>query len=64
MGRCSLLMGLRSSSQSSDQLALTFIELLRISWQLRGAFDVFDVICIEVDVCCQVAGKVIDVDDK
>ncbi len=37
MRRCSLLVGLRSSSQSLDQLALLFREFWRISWRFRGA---------------------------
>ncbi len=47
MGRCSLLVRLKSSSQSLDQLALIFREFWRIAWRLRGEGDEFDVICIE-----------------
>ncbi len=36
MGRCSLLVGLRSSSQFLDQLALLFREFWRISWGYEG----------------------------
>ncbi len=50
MGRCPLLVGMRSSSQSLDQLAMMLRELWRISWQLMGD-DEFDVICIEEAVC-------------
>ncbi len=39
MGRCSLLVGLRSSSQSFDQPALLFREFWRISWRFRGAMS-------------------------
>ncbi len=35
MGRCSLLVGLRSSSQSLDQIALLLREFWRISWRFR-----------------------------
>ncbi len=35
IGNCSLLVGLRSSSQPLDQLVLTLRELWRISWRLR-----------------------------
>ncbi len=36
-GRCTLLLGLRSNSQSLDHLALAFRELWRMSWWLREA---------------------------
>ncbi len=39
MGRCSPLVGLRSSTQSLDQLALLFREFWRISWRFRGAMS-------------------------
>ncbi len=39
MGRCSLLVGLGSSSQSLDQLALMFREFWRISWRFWGAMS-------------------------
>ncbi len=39
MGRCSLLVGLSSSCQSLDQLALIFREFQRISWRLQGAMS-------------------------
>ncbi len=39
MGRCSPLVGLRSSTQSVDQLALLFREFWRVSWRFRGAMS-------------------------
>ncbi len=39
MGRCSLLVWLRFSSQSLDQLALLLKEFWRISWRFRGAMS-------------------------
>ncbi len=39
MGRCSLLVGLRSSSQTLDHIALLLREFSRISWRFRGAMS-------------------------
>ncbi len=54
MGRCSLLVGLRSSSQSLDQLALLLRELWNIMAVSGG--DEFNVISIEEAVCRQMVG--------
>ncbi len=61
MGRCSLLVGLRFSFQSLDQMALMFREFWRIPGRFRGGEE-FDEICIKEVVCRQVVGRVIDVD--
>ncbi len=51
MGRCSPLVGLRSSSQSLDQLELMFREFWKISWRFQGGQHEFDVICREEAAC-------------
>ncbi len=47
MGRCSPLVGLRSSSRF---LPLMFREFWKISWRFQGEHE-FDVICMEEAVC-------------
>ncbi len=61
MGRCSLLVGLRISSQSLDQLVLMFREFWRISWRFRG-----DMMSLTSSAWRRLSavGQVIDVDDK
>ncbi len=46
MGRCSLLVGMRSSSQCLDQLAQLFREFRENVMAVSGG-DEFNVICIE-----------------
>ncbi len=63
MGRRSLLVGLRSSSQSVDQLALMYRELWRMSRRLRRAMSLTS-FCIEEAVCRQVFEQVNGEDDE
>ncbi len=63
VGRYSRLTGLGFSVPSLGQLALTFKELLRMSWRLRGGVKVY-AIGLEEAVCKQVVRQIIDVDEK